>query len=290
GALGTTQWTVGRPYSSTFTITGGTAPFGIVVETGGPPGVNVTSIVGNVVTVSGTPNTVGDFNNYQISITDAAGATASSTFDINIHAAPTLGTLDITQWTANRSYTGTIQINNGTSPFSGLTQSGLPNGLTVAIVGSTVQITGSTGVTGDLNDIQLGLTDAAGATTNGTFDLKINAAPILGTLSNTQGTVNVPFTSTIAIALGTAPYGSLTQANLPNGLTASLLNNTITISGTPTAQGTFNNVQIGITDTAGATVSQTYSITIVNVPQLGALSPTAWTRGRAYTGTITVTG
>jgi len=49
---------------------------------------------------------------------------------------------------------------------------------------------------------------------------------------------------------------------LPAGLSAALSGSTITLSGTPTATGTFNNIQVSVQDATAASASGTFSITI----------------------------
>src|SRR5262249_17147514 len=77
-------------------------------------------------------------------------------------------------------------------------------------------------------------------------------SPVLGPLSSTAWTVNQPgFSGTIGITSGTAPYDGLTATGLPAGLSASLSGSTIIVSGTPTAPGTYNNINIAIGDANG---------------------------------------
>lgn len=67
------QATLGKPYSFTFTATGGTPPyrFSIVVEAGLPPGLKLAS--GGV--LSGTPTKGGRFN-FSVTVVDSAGTSA----------------------------------------------------------------------------------------------------------------------------------------------------------------------------------------------------------------------
>ena len=105
--------------------------------------------------------------------------------------------------------------------------------------------------------------DAAGASSTGTYSITVNAAPTLGTLSSTQWTVNqAGYSGTIGITDGTSAFSNLTATGLPDGLSAALSGNIITVSGTPTAAGTFNNINVSVTDAAGATASGTFAITI----------------------------
>ena len=91
----------------------------------------------------------------------------------------------------------------------------------------------------------------------------------LGTLGTTTWEQNeTGYSSAITISDGTGPFGTLTQSGLPAGLTASLSGSTITISGTPTVAGTFNDIQISVTDANGEVASGTYSLTITPAPTL----------------------
>ena len=73
-------------------------------------------------------------------------------------------------------------------------------------------------------------------------------------------------------------------------MTATLSGSTITVTGTPTTAGTFSNISVSVTDTAGAVATQTYSMTI-NPPVAitPAALPTAFL-GTPYNQAITATG
>ena len=133
--------------------------------------------------------------------------------------------------------------------------------------------------------------DSAGNTGSHTYTLTINAALTLGSLSNTAWTVNrAGYSGTIAVIAGTPAYSNLTATGLPAGLSASLSGSTITLSGTPTATGSFS-VNVHVTDAAGAVASSTFALTINAIPTLGSLTPTQWTVSQpGYNGTIAVSG
>ena len=225
---------------------------------------------------------------YNTETTAGLGNDTNNTLDFGFVNVPQLGALSPTAWTVGQSYTGTIAV-TGNSPFSNLQQLNLPLGLTASLSVNTITISGTPTTAGTFNNIQLSVDDAGSNTGTNTYTITINAAPTLGALGVTAWTVNRAYSSTITIADGTPPHGTLTQSNLPAGLLATLSGNTITISGTPTATGTFNNVQIGITDTAGATASGTYTITINAAPTISNLTTPAWTKGKSgFTGTMTI--
>ena len=147
-------------------------------------------------------------------------------------------------------------IAGGTSTFGNLAVSGLPAGLSAALSGSTITLSGTPTITGAFNNVSVRVTDAAGATASGTYSITINAAPTLGTTSITAWSVNQSgYSGTIAVAGGQAPYNNLTVTGLPAGLTAALSGTTITLSGTPTATGTFGNIVVSVHDSSSLTAS-----------------------------------
>src|SRR5262249_25603256 len=124
GSLSAPTWTVNQPgFSGTLTVTRGTAPYSNLIATGLPPGVTA-ALNGSTITLSGTPTAAGIYNNVTLSVQDAAGLTGSLTFSLTVNAAPTFGSLTISQWPAEvRNYTGYIPINGGTGPFTLVGQS-----------------------------------------------------------------------------------------------------------------------------------------------------------------------
>jgi hypothetical protein len=248
---------------------------------------------GSTITISGTPTAAGSFNNVSVSLMDAAGAVAASTFSITVNASPTLGPLTPGQWTVGQSgYSDTIAVNDGTGPFLVSAQANLPPGLTASVTGTNVTFTGTPTTVGSFNNVQLTVQDAAGAGASATFSITINPAPTLGSLSQTQWTLNQSgYSDTIGITGGTGAFSNLTATALPPGLSAVLNGTAITLSGTPTATGTFNGINVGVTDAAGATASSTFSITVNAAPTLGSLTLSQWTLGQSgYTGAIPLSG
>ena len=124
-------------------------------------------------------------------------------------------------------------------------------------------------------------------TANGTFNYSIPLIGGCGTITAT-GTINVILINTVTAASSspttcintvmtnvthttTGATGIGTPTNLPAGVTASWATNTITISGTPSASGTFN-YSIPLIGGCG-TVSATGSITVNSAPNLVITDP-----------------
>jgi hypothetical protein len=174
GALSTTAWTVNQPgFSSTVSVSGGTTPIGNLSATGLPAGLSATQS-GNIITISGTPTTTATFNNIQLSVQDSTGATSTGTYSMTINAAPTLGSLSTTVWTANQSgFSSTVSDLGGTTPISNLIATGLPPGLSATQSGNTITISGTPTTIGTYSNIQLTVRDTTGATASGTYSIII---------------------------------------------------------------------------------------------------------------------
>jgi gliding motility-associated-like protein len=236
----------------TFTTTGAT---GIGSPTGLPAGTNA-SFSNNTITISGTPTTVGTYN-YSIPLTGGCG-TVNATGTITVTNTNTVGppssnpTLCInTIISPVITFTTTVATGIGTS-------SGLPSGVSATFANNTITVSGSPTVSGTFNyTIPLtggcGIVDATGTiTVNPTNTVSVASSnPTL--CINTTLTPSITFTTTGATGIGSA-------LGLPTGLTANFANNTITISGTPTASGTFN-YSIPLTGGCG-NLSATGTITV----------------------------
>jgi hypothetical protein len=290
GSLTLSQWTVNRAgYTGTLPVSDGTVPFTVTASSGLPTSLTAT-VTGSNVSFTGTPTAAGVFPSGSVTITDTAGASATQTFSITINPAVTIASPTLTQWTVNRSgFTSSLAVSNGTSPYTLTTFSGLPTGMSASLSGSTINITGTPTVAATFASGSVTVTDTDGATGTLTFSITINAAPTVGALTQTAGTIGVSFAGTLPITGGTTPHTVSAQSGLPTGLTAVVSGATISFTGTPTLAGTFPSGSVTITDTAGAVVTKTFSITINPALTVGALTQTQWTVSRpSFPGTLAV--
>src|SRR5262249_52619022 len=194
-------------------------------------------------------------------------------------------------------FSTTIAVYGGTGPLGGLTATGLPPGLTASLSGSSITLSGTPTATGYYSPITLGVVDAAGARVSSSYALTISAPLTMGALTTSQWTVGRSgYSGTITVSGGTAPWGIASATNLPPGLGVGLQGGiasplTVFFTGTPTTAATYSNVATTVQDTAGATVSGTFSITVNAAPTLGTLSPSSWTTNQpGYSSTLTVAG
>src|SRR5262249_14318499 len=128
-ALGTlgfpSGWTVGRSgYNGGISTSGGTGGLTLSAQANLPPGLTA-SLSAGIIIFSGTPTTVGTYNNVQFTVQDTVGATASGTYTITINPLPTLAAPSITAWTVNQTgLSSVVNVVGGTAPMGNLSYSG----------------------------------------------------------------------------------------------------------------------------------------------------------------------
>lgn len=149
------------------------------------------------------------------------------------------------------------------------TATGLPAGVTAAWATNTITLSGTPTASGAFN-YSIPLTGGCG-TVNATGTITVTPDMIAGAASSTPtACFNAAITNITHATTGATGIGSAT--GLPAGVTASWATNTITISGTPTATGTFNYT-IPLTGGCG-TVNATGTITVNGANTVGTASST----------------
>jgi large repetitive protein len=291
------QGTAGTNYHQTITIAGGSTPYAAVTATAfsaGGTGLTAAALTVNVgagtVVVNGMPTAVGTAA-FTINVADAAGSHLTQAFSIAINAAPTIGNLTATQWTAGvAGFTGVSTIGGGTAPFSIASATGLPAGLKAVLTGNTIGFTG-TPSTATTYAASITIHDAAGASVAKTFSITINPAPTIGNPTATQWTIGMAgFAGVLTTAGGTGGLTIASSSGLPTGLKIALTGNTIHFTGTPTAAATFAG-SVTLRDAIGAAVTKTFTLTINAAPTIGNLTTTQWTAGKSgFTSTLTIAG
>ena len=187
-------------------------------------------------------------------------------------------------WTVNRPYPATTLIGQGGDGNYTWSVTGLPAGMTfnttTGVVAGTPTVVASGSAT-------VKLTDANGDDpTAQSFTLNIVAVPTITTSSLPVGDITVPYAAIVLESAGTTPF-IWSAANLPPGLTMNAL--TGVISGTPTAVGA-RAVSITLTDAAGATDVNPYTLTINTAPTITTPSLVPWTVNRPYLAPLSGSG
>ena len=168
-------------------------------------------------------------------------------------------------------YVALTAITHATTGATGIGAAvGLPAGVTAAWLANVITISGTPTASGVFN-YTIPLTGGCGAV-NATGTITVTANNTVGAASTTPtlciSTLLTPIThaTTGASGIGVA-------VGLPAGVTALWSANTITISGTPTASGTFNYT-IPLTGGCGPVLNATGTITVNPNNTVGAASTT----------------
>jgi uncharacterized protein (TIGR02145 family) len=265
--------------SITIATTGAT---GIGTATGLPAGVTA-SWSTNLITISGTPTATGTFN-YMIPLTGGCGSVdATGTITVNAASLATLTTTAVSVVTdIGASSGGNITADGGAA----ITAKGVVwSTSTLPTVSLSTKTTDGTG-TGIFTSTISGLTASTkyyvrsyATNTSGTSygsELDFTTCTLNTAAASTNQTlvVNTALTNIMIATMGATGIsnaGVSGSNSLPAGVSATWANNTITISGTPTATGTFI-YSIPLTGGCGS-VNATGTI-IVNAASLATLTTT----------------
>jgi hypothetical protein len=257
--------TAGTAYSTALQGSGGTTPYTWSVSAGTlPAGL---SLVASTGVISGTPTTAGTVS-FTVKVTDAANNTGTKALSIAVAAAPqppTVTTSSLPGGTTGTAYSTTLQASGGTTPYTWTVSAGtLPAGL--SLVASTGVISGTPTTAGTVS-FTVKVTDAANNTATMPLSIAITAAvtPVqITTTSVPAGQVGVAYSTMVQATGGTTPYSwSITSGALPAGVT--LAAGTGSISGTPTASGSFN-FTVKVTDSSSQTGTKAFTLTIAAAP------------------------
>src|SRR6185437_12368984 len=124
------------------------------------------------------------------------------------------------------------------------------------------------------------------------FTLTCGAALTVTSNAPATATTGTAYTGTVTVSGGKGTYTWAAVTGLPNGLTATASGATLTISGKPTATGSFT-VPLSVHDSASPQGTGTGSLALtVSAPTLTITSSAAGTAmvGKAYSGTVTAAG
>ncbi len=273
---------VNIPYSQTFAVSGGVAPYTWLVIGGGlPPGVTLAASG----LLSGTPTSGGSFN-FTVQATDSNHTTASAAFAVTIAPALAVSTpASLSGGSVNTAYLQTLAATGGVSPYTWtLTAGALPNGLNLAAAGTVDGIPTAAGTF----MFTAKVTDSLGGTASRQFSIVIAAGVVVTTPSTLPGAIlNIPYSETLQAVGGTPPYTWInTAGSLPPGLT---LRSNGTLSGSPTNVGTFS-FTVQATDSLGHQTSAQLSLTVSSGLSVTTSTLPGTTVGSSYSQSLSAGG
>ena len=229
---------VNTSYSNTLTASGGTLPYTWAVAGGAlPTGLTLNSATG---AISGMPTATGSFS-FTVQATDSGTPkqTVTKVLSITITVPPpTLTSIALTPSSPTITSSATQQF-TATGTYSDASTQNITSQVTwTSSITSVATITSTgmaTGVSVGSSTITAVLSGITGSTT-----LTVQAAPLTITTATLPGaTLNSAYSAPLAASGGTVPYTwTIASGALPAGLT--LNSTTGSITGTPTASGTFN--------------------------------------------------
>jgi hypothetical protein len=241
---------------------GGTPPLVWAIAPSLPQGLSISSATGSV---SGTPTVLSSTTTYQVTITDSASQSDSSSFTITVIPQLLVTTLVIP--------TRSILAQQAVSPFIPVTSSGgfgtrtwsispaLPTGLTInttngTISGTPVSLSSSTSYT-------ITVTDQSGQSSSRVFSLEVTAAPLTTTREIIRQIVATGEFITFTPVTYSGGFGTVVWSiipTLPNGFTF----NTATgaISGSSSALSLSNQYIVTASDQAGQVSSKSFVLRI----------------------------
>ena len=253
-------------YSATLAASGGTTPYNWKLTTGQLP-VGITLSSSGV--LSGTP-TSGGSSTFSVQAADSRtpASRASATLTLTITGATVKPLVILTSAvagaTTGTAYSTTLSASGGTTPYSWSVVNGqLPTGLTLSANG----IISGTPTTSGTYSFTVQAVDSTSTAQKATMALSIAvaAAPAsipalsINTSSLAGATVSSAYSATLSASGGTSPYSwSVSSGQLPTGLS---LSSAGSISGTPSASGTFS-FTVQAADSSSTVQKETKSLSI----------------------------
>lgn len=284
---------IGTAYSQTVSASGGSGGYTFAISAGGlPTGLSLNTATG---VISGTPTGGGTFN-FTIQATDGNSRTGVRAYTLTVPA-PTIGVAPpvLIAPTVGVAYSQTITASGGTAGYTYARTSGsLPAGMTLSAGGV---LSGTPTASGVFNFTITATDSSANAgpysgSSNYSFTV---AAPtiMVAPASLPVGAIGSAYSQTLTASGGTSTYSfSITSGSLPAGLTLAANG---TLSGTPTASGTFAFTTTATDSSTGTgspyTGSRAYGMTIpVPVIAVGPASLPDGTVAAAYSQSISASG
>ena len=265
--------------------TGGTTPVTYRIYPSLPQGLSFNAAMR---TISGTATVVQAATTYTYEARDANGATASTTFSIEVTSALAVGAISDQVYTQNQQVTNLVlpAATAGTAPYTYTLSPGLPSGLSFDAITRTLS--------GTPTGVQVAKTytyevkDADGTTVSAAFDITVRSSLALpGSIASqifVQNRSITPLTLPPATG-GTAPYTYSLAPVLQQGLSFDAT--TRRVSGTPTRIQAPTNYTYRVQDADGTVRTATFTIEVKAALVLqGAIANQVYTRNLPITNLV----
>jgi hypothetical protein len=282
---------INQPYSASVGGSAGTMPYLWSVTPALPAGLSFNQQSG---AITGTPSTVGTTSHtFTLADSSIPPQTVQQSLSLTIKPPLAITTTSLPAGNIGAIYGQPVETVGGFGPLTfSLTSGALPTGLsldpTTGVIGGTPTATGNSSFT-----VRVADTSGQQATQNFSIRIDPTTPPQITTTSLPAGTVGQSYNQRVQAAAGVGTLTwSIPVGSLPPGLTiSSLTGPSVTISGTPTTQGT-SNFTLRVTDTLGQFATQALSITVSlpNPPRITTTSLPAGTIGQTYNQAVLTEG
>lgn len=250
---------VGAAYSETLQPTGGKAPFTYRLIVGSlPAGLR---LQGNVIT--GTPTALGTAS-FTLEVRDVNNQVGTQAFTLRVISTLAISTTTLPTGDTGRPYSTQLAATGGNAPLSWSATGTLPPGLSLSssgLLSGTPTAAGSFTFTARVTDA-LSLTDSRALT------VVIQGPPVITTSALDDAYVGVPYTFTLAVSGGRAPFSWSITDSPPPGLT---LSSSGVLSGNVSYSDTFS-FTVRVTDSLGRTQTRVLSLTAYLQPSVDTFS------------------
>jgi len=283
--------TANLPYASTVGGSGGITPYTWSVTPSLPANLTFDQTTG---AINGTPAAQGN-STHTFTLQDSSSPpqTMQKSLSLTINSAPailSITTTSLPNGAIGQTYNQTVQAAGGTGALTWSIFAGaLPQNL--SLNPPTGVISGTPNAPGTFS-FSVRVADTGGQADTQALSILVNSPtpPTITTTTLPGGTVSQPYSQSLQATGGTGTLvWSLSSGSLPANLA---LNQSGTISGTPTNSGT-SNFTVKVTDALSQSATRPLSITISAAPTPLTITTSSLPNGKrnqAYTATLAASG
>lgn len=281
---------VGHTYALSFEVTGGQAPYRFEIDGELPPGLTTIQDAGTF-QVTGVPTDAGSFP-FTVSVTDDLGlADSFEEVRVQVVTEPRLTARELPDAIVSVPYQELLQIVDGSFPFTCNVQGDLPPGLSLVATGATCLFEGEATEAGEFS-FTVTVVDAYELWATQTYELTSKESPPPEVVSPALplAVVGQPYEATYSVTSGVGPMNWRHSGELPEGLSFTADEDGYSLTGTPTAAGSYA-FEVTVTDAYGFEGdSGSQTLEVVTAPSITTETLVDGQVGVAYEAKIEATG